>query len=114
MRILSLNIRGGINRKNKPYKIVDFLEKHNFDICLLQETSHIKPKNLSLLESKLNVKIIQSDIGPKKQNIGVATLIKENTPFDSVSVKNLNTIGPERLQTRIRGLLTLQVWGQVC
>ena len=98
MRIISLNIRGGINKKNKPYKIVDFLEKLNFDICLLQETSHIKPKNLSLLKSKLNVKITQSDIGPKKQNIGVATLVKENTQLDTVSVKNINTIEAGRLQ----------------
>ena len=98
MRIVSLNVRGGINKKNKPYKIINYLEKLNFDICLLQETSHIKQKNINLIETKLNVDITQSQNCEGKHHIGVATLINKNTQIKTKSILNIDKIGRGRLR----------------
>ena len=90
MRIVSLNVRGGINKKNKPYKIINYLEKLNFGICLLQETSHIKTKNINLIEAKLNVDITQSQNCEGKHHIGIATLINKNTQIKTNSILNID------------------------
>ena len=90
--------KGCINKKNKPYKIINYLEKLNFDICLLQETSHIKQKNINLIQTKLNVDITQSQNCEGKHHIGVATLINRNTKIKTKSILNIDKIGRGRLQ----------------
>ena len=44
MIISSINVRGGVNKKTKPYKIIQYFAKREFDILLLQEVGTIKTK----------------------------------------------------------------------
>ena len=98
MIIITLNIRGGINYKNKPYKVINFLNKINYDIALLQEVANIKPKNKLLLERELNSKIYDGKKTKQKQNIGVATIIKNTSNIEINSINNIDIIGEGRMQ----------------
>ena len=107
MLILSLNVRGGVNKNNKPYKIIDFLNQYPFDIALLQETSVVKQKNVTLFEQELNVNLYQDDNLNRKQCIGVVALIKKTANIKVIKIQYPNIIGQGRLQE-----INLEAFGQ--
>ena len=98
MLIISLNIRGGINSKDKPYKIIDYLKDIPFDIALLQEVSSIKPKNKELIERELNVDIYLKGNLKQKHHIGVVAFIKKETCIQIDNITYPNMIGEGRAQ----------------
>ena len=98
MIIISINIRGGINYKNKPYRVVNYLKSINYDIALLQEVANIKPKIQKILENELDSKIFLGKKTKQKQNIGVATLIKNDSNIEITDLINTDVIGEGRLQ----------------
>ena len=98
MLLVSLNIRGGINSKDKPYKIANYLKDIPFDIALLQEVSTIKPKNKDILEKELNVKIHLNENLKQKHHIGVVSLIKNDAKITLKNVTYPNIIGEGRMQ----------------
>ena len=98
MLLISLNIRGGINSKDKPYKIANYLKNIPFDIALLQEVSTIKPKNKDILEKELNVKIHLKENLKQKHHIGVASLIKNDSKITLKNITYPNIIGEGRIQ----------------
>ena len=98
MLVISLNIRGGINNKDKPYKIINYLKDIPFDIALLQEISFIKPKNKDLIERELNVEIYLKENLKQKHHIGVVALVKKETSIQIDDVTYPTIIGEGRAQ----------------
>ena len=98
MIICSINVRGGVNKKTKPYKIIQYFSKREFDILLLQEVGTIKTKTKELLEKELDVKIYKGPELAQKRNIGVVCLIKNESKINVSHVSYPQCIGEGRLQ----------------
>lgn len=116
MIILSLNVRGGINYRNKPYRIIEELKDREWDIVLLQEFNHIKPKNRTLIERELNVKIYCNESKKQRSNIGVGSFIKIDKIHLFSSITYPNIIGEGRFQhlklvTNMENIDILNIYG---
>jgi hypothetical protein len=98
MIITSLNIRGGINKGNKPHKMIEYCKNKNFDVFFIQELSHIKPKIKKMIEQQLNVEILTGPTTKQRQNIGVTCMIRKENTEKITSVTYPRIIGEGRLQ----------------
>ena len=75
-RIISLNVRSGLNEKKKLTKFIQYMKEYSWDIALLQETAKINPRTWGKLETELEGKIFQSKDTLGKNAQGIAQIYK--------------------------------------
>ena len=75
-RIITLNVRSGLNDKKKLGKFIQYMKENYWDMALLQETSKINIKTRGKIETELGGKIYQSENTPRKNAQGIAQLCK--------------------------------------
>ena len=75
--IISLNCHGGINRPQKLEQIIYYLNTHDWQVALLQETSFIKEKTREKMTVGLGSFVIQHPNTPQRPGGGVVTLVKD-------------------------------------
>ena len=78
VRIISLNIN---KRKHSLKNIIEWLNKRNADIILLQETTSLRNYDLSIIQNGWGGPIYENK--GTKASRGVTTLIKNNLNIDS-------------------------------
>ena len=86
-RIISLNVRSGLNDKMKLAKFIQYMKDNTWDIALLQETSKIKDKTRGKIEIELEGKIFQDESTPGKNAQGIAQIYKNRLLGDIKNIK---------------------------
>ena len=76
--IISLNCHGGINTPKKLEQIIYYLNNHEWQVALLQETSFLKEKTKERMAAGLESFVIQHPYTPQRSGGGVATLVKNS------------------------------------
>lgn len=76
--IISLNCHGGINRTKKLEQIIYYLNSHDWQVAMLQETSFLKEKTREKMTLGLGSFVIQHPNTPQRPGGGVVTLVKDS------------------------------------
>ena len=103
LRVVSLNVRSGINDKKKLEKFIHFMKETQWDIALLQETSKIKIKTKQKIEKELQVNIYQNEATPSKNAQGIAQLYKDELTKSVIGVKYHKENRISKIELKLRG-----------
>ena len=107
--ICSFNVRG-LGQNTKRRQIFYFLEKHNYDICLLQEThSKIEVESLWTRESKQHIFFS----GRSSTSGDVCTLVKQSLKFKFIYHKEIipGKIQALKLNIDARDIVFVNIYG---